>query len=122
MATSGNPGKGKSPAKEESPAKGKSLNDEWPKTREEFVKRFWSPGSYGNDLIKYLNSKSSTDYIRREKERPTIYGIVLNDDSIPCKEGGVQWKLCKVGFTHVDTSTGTNNRMEQVKEKIEKKI
>jgi len=51
MATSGNPGKGKSPAKEESPAKGKSLNDEWPKTREEFVKRFWSPGSYGNDLI-----------------------------------------------------------------------
>ena len=82
----------------------------------------WS-GTNGNDLIKELNSSEShgDDYIRREKERPTIYGIVLNDGSFPGKVGKVQWKLCNVGFTHVNTATGTMNRMEQVKEEIEGK-
>lgn len=110
MATNGSPGKGKST--ERPPT-------EWPETREEFVKWFWS-GNNGNDLIGELNCKPGTDCIRREKERPTIYGIVLNHDLFPGKEGDVQWKLCKVGFTHVSTDTGSNNRMEQLKEKIKK--
>ena len=83
---------------------------------------FWS-GTNGNELIKELNCSEShgDDYIRREKERPTIYGIVLNDGSFPGKVGKVQWKLCNVGFTHVNTATGTMNRMEQVKVEIERK-
>ena len=94
----------------------------WPKTREEFIKWFWS-GTNGNDLIKELNCSEShkDNYIRREIERPTIYCIVLNDGSFPGKEGKVQWKLCKVGFTHVSTAEGSHNRMEQVQAEIEKK-
>ena len=94
----------------------------WPKTRAEFVNWFWS-GTNGNDLIKELNCSEShgNDYIRREKERPTIYCIVLNDGSFPGKEGKVQWKLCKVGFTHVSTAKGSHNRMEQVQAEIEGK-
>lgn len=107
MATGGNHGTGKT---------------EWPKTREEFVKWFWL-GVNGNELIKELNCSKvyGNDYIRREIERPTIYGIVLNDGSFPRKEGGVQWRLCKVGFTHVSTARGTQNRMEQVQAQIKGK-
>ena len=126
MAAGGSPGRGKSGSgrgkslgREESPI---STRIEWPKTREEFVEWFWS-GTNGNDLIKELNGSESHggDYIRREKERPTIYGIVLNDGSFPGKVGKVQWKLCNVGFTHFNTATGTMNRMEQVKMEIERK-
>lgn len=107
MATGGNHGTGKT---------------EWPKTREEFVEWFWL-GVNGNELIKELNCSKvhGNDYIRREIERPRIYGIVLNDGSFPRKEGGVQWKLCKVGFTHASTGQGTQNRMEQVQAQIKAK-
>ncbi|XP_015774919.1 PREDICTED: uncharacterized protein LOC107353109 [Acropora digitifera] len=110
MATGGNHGREKT---------------EWPESREEFVKWFWSKTN-GNELIKDLNRydarKRGNDYIRREKERPMIYGIVLNDDSFPgTKEGDVEWKLCKVGFTHVNTAPGSQNRMEQVQAQIESK-
>ena len=120
MASGRSPGKGKSPERSISPGKGKS--SEWPTTREEFAKWFWS-GTNGNELIKELNCSPShgNDYIRREKERPTIYGIVLNDGSFPGRVGNVQWKLCNIGFTHVNTATGTRNRMEQVKVEIESK-
>ena len=125
MATGRSPGRGKSSGRGEGLSRGKSplcARTEWPKTREEFVEWFWS-GTNGNELIKELNSSEShgDDYIRREKERPTIYGIVLNDGSFPGKVGKVQWKLCNVGFTHVNTATGTKNRMEQVKVEIEGK-
>lgn len=125
MAASGSPGRGKNSGRGKSPNKGKSpisTLTEWPKTREEFVKWFWS-GTNGNELIKKLNCSEShgDDYIRREKERPAIYCIVLNDGPFPGKEGKVQWKLCKVGFTHVNTATEAGNRMEQVKEEIESK-
>jgi len=122
MATRGSLDRETSPGKGKSPNSGKipiSTVTDWPKTREEFVKWFWS-GTNGNQLIKELNFSPfhGEDFIRREKERPTIYCIVLNEGSFPGKEGKVQWKLCHVGFTHFNTATGTNNRMEQVKEVI----
>lgn len=119
MAAAGSLRRGKSSGRGKSPI---STRSEWPKTREEFVEWFWS-GTNGNELIKELNGSDShgDDYIRREKERPTIYGIVLNDGSFPGKVGKVQWKLCNVGFTHFNTATGTRNRMEQVKVEIERK-
>lgn len=127
MATGGNHGRGQSPSRGKSLSKRKSPirpPTEWPETREEFVKWFWS-GANGNELIKELNHVSGKarggDYIRREKERPMIYGIVLNDDPFPSKVGDVQWKLCKVGFTHVNTATGSKNRMEQVQAQIKSK-
>lgn len=128
MATGGNHGRGKSLSRGKSASRGKSFIDpqtEWPKSREEFVKWFWSKTN-GNELIKELNCVEArtrgNDYIRREKERPMIYGIVLNDDSFPgTKKGDVKWKLCKVGFTHVNTATGSKNRMEQVQAQIESK-
>ena len=98
-------------------------------TWDEFCKWFWN-GSNGNNLIKKLNGSSqntSNDSIRREKFRPTVYCIVLNDGQFPGKSvemtetertKEVQWKLCNVGFTHVDTTTGTNNRMEVVKNEV----
>ena len=97
--------------------------DQW-QTWDEFCKWFWN-GSNGNNLIKKLNGSSqnkSNDSIRREKFRPTVYCIVLNDGQFPGqsveKTETVQWKLWKVGFTHVDTTTGTNNRMEVVKNEV----
>ena len=92
----------------------------WPETKDEFLEWFWK-GQNGNDLIKELNQTGNTDRIRREKFRPHIYGIVLKDGVFPFKEQGQQWKLCKVGFTHKDTTTGTENRMEQLQRKIESK-
>ena len=125
MATGGSPGRGKSSGRGKSLGRAerpRSSRTEWPTTREEFVEWFWS-GTNGNELIKELNGSEShgDDYIRREKERPTIYGIVLNDGSFPGRVGNVQWKLCNIGFTHVNTATGTRNRMEQVKVEIESK-
>lgn len=119
------PERGISPGKGISPGRSNSLvstRTEWPATREEFMKWFWS-GKNGNKLIKELNCSTfrREGYIRREKERPTIYGIVLNDGYFPGREGNVQWKLCKVGFTHVSTVKGTLNRMEQVQAEIKRK-
>ena len=113
MATGGSSGKEKSPI---------STRQEWPQTREDFVEWFWS-GRNGNELIKELNNSEfhGDDYIRREKERPTVYCIVLNDGTFPGKDGNVEWKLCNVGFTHVNTAPGTGNRMEQVKAEVERK-
>lgn len=113
MSTGGSSGKGKNPVRAQ----------EWPSTREEFVKWFWS-GRNGNDLIKELNKSEfhGDDYIRREKERPTVYCIVLNDSTFPGKDGNVEWKLCNVGFTHYNnTARGTGNRMEQVQAEVERK-
>ena len=50
-----------------------------------------------------------------------IYGIVLNavtEPTFPFVIGNDQWKLCKVGHTQKDTTTGTGNRMEQVIKQI----
>ncbi|KAJ7376508.1 hypothetical protein OS493_034244 [Desmophyllum pertusum] len=93
---------------------------EWPQTREAFLGWFWK-GTNGNDLVKELNRSPShgDNYIRREKDRPTVYGIVLNNDQLT-PEANV-WKLCKVGFTQVPTAEGTNNRMEQLKKEIDRK-
>lgn len=60
-----------------------------------------------------------------EKRYPHVYCIVSNDDNNPGKfavpgKGIVQWKYCKVGITQVDTTTGTKNRMETVKNEITK--
>ncbi len=113
MATGGGSGKGKKPIT------ASTASTQWPQTRKEFVEWFWN-GTNGNQLIKELNTGSfhRTDYIRREKDRPTVYCIGLNDGQFPGKNGSIQRKLCKVGFTHVDTTTGTNNRMEDVMKKI----
>ena len=94
----------------------------WPKTEEAFLKWFWEEKN-GNTLVKKLNRVDNvTDRIRREKFAPHIYGIVLNDREFPFKdENGKQWKLCKIGFTHQDTASGTNNRMEQLRAKIQSK-
>lgn len=113
MATGGDPGKGKSPV---------SVPQTWPKTREEFVREWFWRGTNGNDLIKELNTSRPSrgnDYIRREKARPTVYGIVLNKGL--GDEVDHEWKLCKVGFTHVNTDPGEGNRMEQVIADIKRK-
>lgn len=91
---------------------------DWPQNRNDFLEWFWERRN-GNNLIKELNDKKTGNYIRREKDRPTIYCLVLNDDEkFPPKEGGVQWKLCKVGFTCVSTAEGAHNRMKKVRNNI----
>jgi len=88
---------------------------------EDFLRWFWDGGN-GNELIEKLNTyaqnENKSDRIRREKERPTIYVIVLNYGEEPFKHDDVQWKLCKVGFTHCSIQKGSGNRMEQVKKQI----
>ena len=99
------------------------LPPQWPTSKEEFIKWFWLGGN-GNNLIKELNASGGThDYIRRESNtsRPVIYCIVLNDGQFPHKDGSIQWKLCKVGFTHCSTQKGDDNRMEQVMAQIKRK-
>ncbi|XP_078350235.1 uncharacterized protein LOC144635040 isoform X2 [Oculina patagonica] len=120
-------GRGRGSGQPDESASGSGQTDEMPldkwKTWDDFCDWFWV-GSNGNDLIKKLNaSKKRVDFIRREKYRPVVYCIVLNDGQFPGKtkdetKTEVQWKLCKVGFTQVDTATGTNNRMEDVRKKI----
>lgn len=89
--------------------------------RECFYKWFWT-GTNGNELIEDLNSHCrdqkgylNPDRIRRERDPPVIYCIVINDDGI----AGPHWKLCKVGYTRLPTGEKTNNRMEQVMKEIE---
>ena len=89
-----------------------------------FCDWFWD-GENGNKLIRALNSntKSAGSKIRRQHEgRSHIYGIVLNDDGTPGKgTNGVPWKYCKVGKTQADTTTGSHNRMETLRDEIERK-
>ena len=98
------------------------LSDE--NERQKFCTWFWG-SSNGNDLIGVLNSsrQSSGSKIRRcHRWWPYIYCVVLNDNNFPgiSRDGEIEWKYCKVGITGIDTTTGTNNRMETVQKKIEK--
>lgn len=111
----------------------KSPSSERPQTEDEtffkdndeetaFLEWFWKK-SHGNDLVTKLNAyaqgKQKEDRIRREKESPVVYCVVLNDADFPFKdEKGKQWKLCKVGFTHRPIKRGQGNRMEVVENKI----
>ena len=84
-----------------------------------FPQWFWS-GTNGNDLIRELNKyalkeKKGEDRIRREKDYPCVYGIVVNN--FLNKEDG-KWKLVKVGFTHKSIAKDSNNRMEQLTKQI----
>ena len=87
---------------------------------DDFKRKFWQ-GSNGNDLIKELNKCGKEDRIRREKEGPVIYAIVLNN----CNHGltspyrkKAKCKLVKVGFTQDTMTKEKNNRMEQLIKKI----
>ena len=92
-----------------------------------FVSWFWD-GSNGNELIEIINSRkygrTRPETIRRVQHMPHIYCIVLNNYKTPgkSKDGKVQWRYCKVGYTEIDTTTGTNNRMEQVLNDIKKEM
>ena len=93
--------------------------------RKDFCRWFWT-GTKGNEVIDALNSnntESDGSTIRRQHEGQShIYGIVLNDDATPGKgTNGVQWKYCKVGKTQADTTTGSHNRMETLRDEIERK-
>lgn len=85
-------------------------------TDRKFLEWFWREDN-GNELIKRLNSYAQqsreSDRIRREKESPHVYAIVLNH--FP----NADWKLVKVGFTHKSVERDTNNRMEQLRKEIE---
>ncbi|XP_031549549.1 uncharacterized protein LOC116287082 [Actinia tenebrosa] len=87
---------------------------------DEFLKWFWE-GSYGNNLVRKLNNyaqeQNLDDRIRREKESPAVYAVVVNAGDFPFKENGKQWKLCKVGFTHRSIKKG-GSRMEKVCKQI----
>ena len=79
---------------------------------EEFKNWFWF-GQNGNTLIKHLNSdKGRPEIVRREKNSPYAYGIVLNVNFF-----GDQFdppKFVKIGFTQQGTSSDCANRMTQV--------
>ena len=87
-----------------------------------FLKWFWE-GTNGNELIRELNSYAQKneldDRIRREKDCPNVYAIVLNNFSIGRDE---EWKLVKVGLTHKSIKRNSNNRMEQLQKIIESKL
>ena len=85
---------------------------------EEFKNWFWF-GQNGNTLIKHLNSdKGRQEIVRREKNSPYAYGIVLNVNLL-----GDQYKtlkFVKIGFTQQGTSSDCENRMTQVRREIER--
>ena len=82
---------------------------------EEFKNWFWY-GQNGNTLIKHLNSdKGKPEIVRREKNSPYAYGIVLNVNFF-----GDQFKFVKIGFTQQGTSSDCENRMTQVCREIER--
>ena len=89
---------------------------------EDFMEKFWTDEN-GNILIKYLNQyafkKRLDDSIRREKNGPTVYGIVLNNYKLDEIDG---YKLVKVGLTHKSTKPDTNNRMETLEKQIKSLI
>lgn len=88
-------------------------------TDRKFLEWFWHEDN-GDELIKRLNSYAQqsrkSDRIRREKESPHVYAIVLNN--FP----NADWKLVKVGFTHQSVERDTNNRMEQLRKEIERMV
>lgn len=89
---------------------------------DDFSEWFWK-GTNGNDLIRKLNSyareRNKPDRIRREKDSPSVYAIVLHNFPVGKSAG---WKLVKVGFTHQSIKKGDNNRMEQLQKGIESEL
>ena len=84
---------------------------------DDFKKWFWY-GQNGNTLIKYLNSdKGRQEIVRREKNSPYAYGIVLNVDFFGYEFKSL--KFVKIGFTQQDTGSDCENRMTQVRREIE---
>ena len=85
---------------------------------EEFKNWFWF-GQNGNTLIKHLNSdRGRQEIVRREKNSPYAYGIVLNVNLL-----GDQFKtlkFVKIGFTQQGTDRDCDNRMTQVRREIER--
>ena len=85
---------------------------------DDFKKWFWY-GQNGNTLIKYLNSdKGRQEIVRREKNSPYAYGIVLNVNFFGDQFNAL--KLVKIGFTQQGTSSDCQNRMTQVRREIER--
>ena len=88
----------------------------------DFAKWFWD-GSNGNELVKYLNcyarQSGLSDLIRREKNPPVVYAIVVNNFPFP---KGVDLKLVNVGLTQKDAKPDSNNRMEKLEKDIESAI
>ena len=85
---------------------------------DDFKKWFWY-GQNGNTLIKYLNSdKGRQEIVRREKNSPYAYGIVLNVNFFGDQFNAL--KLVKIGFTQQGTSSDCQNRMTQVCREIER--
>ena len=85
---------------------------------DDFKKWFWY-GQNGNTLIKYLNSdKGRQEIVRREKNSPYAYGIVLNVNFFGDQFNAL--KLVKIGFTQQGTSSDCQNRMTQVCREIDR--
>ena len=88
-----------------------------------FCKWFWYRAN-GNKLIDRLNAVSlhstsdSHHRVRREVFSPTVYAVVINKPLCE-KDLGNQWRLCKVGFTHVSTVPDSNTRIGDVIKKTE---
>ena len=84
---------------------------------EEFKNWFWF-GQNGNTLIKHLNSdRGRQEIVRREKNSPYAYGIVLNVNLMGDQFNAL--KFVKIGFTQQDTGSDCKNRMTQVCRDIE---
>ena len=85
---------------------------------EGFKNWFWS-GQNGNTLIKYLNSdKGRQEIVRREKNSPYAYGIVLKVNLLGDQFNAL--RLVKIGFTQQGTGSDCENRMTQVCREIER--
>ena len=85
---------------------------------EDFKNWFWFREN-GNTLIKHLNSdKGREEIVRREKNSPHAYGIVLNVNLLGDQFKDI--KFVKIGFTQQGTSSDCQNRMTQVSNEIER--
>ena len=83
---------------------------------EDFKNWFWFHEN-GNTLIKHLNSdKGRQEIVRREKNSPHAYGIVLNVN-LPFDQFNTL-RFVKIGFTQQGTSSDCHNRMTQVRNEI----
>lgn len=89
------------------------------KTESELMAWFWQ-GTNGNNFIRKLNKYAKEhnrhDRIRREKDGPSVYAIVLNKFVLGESR---KYRLVKVGFTEKSIKRGSNNRMEQLEREIE---
>ena len=84
---------------------------------ERFKNWFWS-GQNGNTLIEHLNrDKGRQEIVRREKNSPYAYGIVVNANFFGDKFRNL--KFVKIGFTQQDTSSDCESRMKQVRREID---